>query len=358
MLKRIDTQVYIERARKGHGDRYNYSRTKYTTMHDKVQIGCPEHGYFEQNARNHLRGSGCSACGGSMRLDTKSFIQRSREAHGNKYDYSAVTYRRSADRVTIICSIHGEFEQFAQHHIRGIGCRKCRDDNARKTTKTFVREAREVHGDKYDYTEVQYERSSKKVTINCPIHGGFEQTPASHLSGRGCIDCAGLRQLTTDDFAAFAKRVHGEKYDYSRVNYINNYTNVTISCPTHGAFSQRPSGHLFGYGCQECGADRQLEHVRKDKAWFIKRAKQVHGDRYDYSLVEYSNLKSDVDIICPTHGAFITVAETHLRGHQCKFCAGIVKNTEMFISDAQKVHAFRYDYSLTDYAGSGSKVVW
>ena len=104
-------------------------------------------------------------------------------------------------------------------------------------TETFIKRAKEIHGDKYIYDEVNYVNSSTKVKIICPIHGPFYVTPSHHIySKSGCIKCAGLNKRTTEEFKELAQKVHGNKYDYSKVKYINNRTPVCIICPKHGEF--------------------------------------------------------------------------------------------------------------------------
>jgi hypothetical protein len=116
----------------------------------------------------------------NIKSDNKTFINKALKVHGDKYDYSKVNYINSKSKVTIICSEHGEFEQLPDSHIRGFGCEKCSHDKNRKDTKTFISESRLIHGDLYDYSKVDYVNSKTKVTIICPMHGGFEIQP-KHL---------------------------------------------------------------------------------------------------------------------------------------------------------------------------------
>lgn len=130
------------------------------------------------------------------------------------------------------------------------------------TTEEFIEKAKEVHGDKYDYSKVEYNGNTIKVCVICPIHGEFWQTPKSHLKGCGCKICADLKnkervRVNTDQFAERAKHIHGDKYIYSKVNYVSYRTKVCISCPKHGDFWQAPADHLFGQGCPECGRERK-----------------------------------------------------------------------------------------------------
>ena len=162
------------------------------------------------------------------------FIEHAREVHGDKYDYSKVNYINSTTEVTIICPVHGEFKQKPIFHLQGCGCKKC--SSKKYTTEKFIEAARNIHGDKYDYSKVDYVDCFTDVTIICPVHGEFQQTPHIHLQGAGCSECSGHKRYTTETFIAAARKVHGDKYDYSKVEYINSYTEVTIICPNHGEF--------------------------------------------------------------------------------------------------------------------------
>lgn len=190
------------------------------------------------------------------KLTKEEFITRAKEVHGDKYDYSKVRYVNSQIKVCIICPEHGEFWQKPNKHLRGRGCRKCADLETAKrlssTTEKFVACAREIHGDKYDYSKVEYKDSKTKVCIICPEHGEFKQRPNSHLRGCGCLKCSGSVKSTTKDFIKKAREVHGDKYDYSKVEYKSNKAKICIICPEHGQFWQTPSDHLRGSGCPIC----------------------------------------------------------------------------------------------------------
>ena len=185
------------------------------------------------------------------------------------------------------------------------------------TKDDFIRLARKVHGDKYDYSKVEYKNNKTDVCIICPIHGEFYQTPNSHyLKGRGCPICGGTKKSTKEDFIIKAKQVHGDKYDYSKVVYVNNQIKVCIICPEHGEFYQAPKNHLNGQGCPKCSGNKKLT---KDD--FIKKANEIHGYKYDYSKVEYINSQIKVCIICPEHGEFYQAPKNHLNGQGCPICA-------------------------------------
>ena len=184
------------------------------------------------------------------KLTTEIFIERSRKIHGNKYDYSLVNYINKRTKVTIICSNHEQFEQLPYSHMIGNGCGEC-FNKGKSNTNDFIKKSKVIHGNKYDYSLVNYIKAKKNVTITCPIHGPFEQLPNYHLSGSGCIYCSG-RYNKKEEFENNGNIIHSNKYDYSLVDYKNNKTNVTIICPIHGPFEQRPDNHIHGYGCLSC----------------------------------------------------------------------------------------------------------
>ena len=256
-MKKLSTEEWIQKAKKVHGDKYDYSKVKYYNAHTKVCIICPIHGEFWQTPASHLMGNACPKCGGKTKLNTDKFIHRAKEIHGEKYDYSKVEYINATTKVCIICPIHGEFWQTPAKHLSGKGCKKCGIEriNAsnRLTTEEFIRRAKEIHGEKYDYSKTNYIDAKTKVTIICPIHGEFVQNPVSHLhGGHGCRICAKQEPYTTNSFIKKACEVHGKKYDYSKVKYVNSNIKVCIICPEHGEFFQRPSTHLGGCGCPNC----------------------------------------------------------------------------------------------------------
>ena len=249
-------------------------------------------------------------------LNIEQFIQRAEQVHGSKYDYSLVNYINNSTDVTIICPIHGEFKQRPNNHFNGKGCSMCNSDTLRKTTSQFIKESIQVHGDKYDYSLVDYKGANKKVIIICPIHSEFQQPPYDHISGANCPKCYGNVRLTLGEFISKAKQVHGDKYDYSMVDYVNNSTKIKINCLKHGEFKQYPTNHLDKkHNCPDCAGNRKLT---LDK--FIKRSNKIHNMKYDYSLVEYKNVDTNVIILCPIHDDFVQLPQHHLNGVGCPYC--------------------------------------
>lgn len=236
------------------------------------------------------------------------------------------------------------------------------------STESFVSRAKAVHGAKYDYSETRYVNRDTRVVIICREHGPFEQFPQNHLKGCGCNACGVIRaanhlRSNSNEFIRKARLKHGLEYDYSRVDYFNNHTEVTIVCRRHGDFEQIPQSHLAGRGCPICGQLRQAASRRRSAEEFIAAAKVVHGDVYDYSYTAYKGHHSNVTIVCRNHGAFEQQARHHLNGHGCPMCAArqIAKmksaDAESFVKRATKVHCQRYDYSRVRYSNARTHVL-
>ena len=190
-MRKLTTQEFIDRARTVHGNRYNYTFSVYQSAHEKVIIHCPEHGLFEQSPNNHLNGRGCLVCSGKKKHTSDSFINQAKHIHGNnKFDYSKVVYKGNKNKITIICPEHGDFEQTPHNHLHGQGCPSC-SGNKKHDNDSFISQAKSVHGnDKFDYSKVEYVNVMTKVTIICSEHGDFLQEAQSHLKGSGCPGCA------------------------------------------------------------------------------------------------------------------------------------------------------------------------
>lgn len=273
MGKQLTTQDFISRAKAIHGDVYDYSISKYVGASAKIKIGCPVHGVFEQKASHHTNGTGCSKCGFIIsatknKLGVIKFIEKAKSIHNDKYIYSSVEYKNAHTKIILICPEHGVFEQIPNSHLRGRGCPKCGDINTslkkRMDCSEFIDRANNVHDSKYDYSYSNYVTAHVKVKIICPDHGEFEISPANHLSGQRCpkcgdIICGGKNRYTTDEFVKLSTSIHGQKYDYSQVEYTLSKNKVRISCPEHGVFEQEANSHLQGTGCPGCsvyGFDR------------------------------------------------------------------------------------------------------
>ena len=215
------------------------------------------------------------------------------------------------------------------------------------TTDEFIELACQVHGNKYDYSKVDIEHRDEKgrICIICPTHGEFWQKPSHHLDNHGCKRCASSKKRKarikksdvkkTENFIKKAKLVHGDKYDYSKVEYINYNTNVTIICPKHGEFHQTPSNHLQGKGCKYCAIDNSRITQSKGKETFVNDCLMQYGTKYDYNEVTYVNKKTKVRIKCNKCGKiFQMTPHNHLTNREgCPFCkeSKLEKNVEFLL---------------------------
>lgn len=309
-------EKFLEKATKKHGNKYDYSLVMYEKSRTKIKIICPEHGNFEQEPANHLRGQGCSICSGSKKHTKEEFIQIASKIHNNRYDYSLVEYKNNKTKIKIICNEHGIFEARPDNHINSkSGCPKCAN-NILYTKEEFIEKSNKKHNNKYDYSKVEYKTAHKKIIITCPEHGDFLQKPSRHLSGDGCSKCSGNYPYTNEEFIEKANKIHKNKYDYSLTNYINNQTKIKIICSKHGLFEQMPYSHLQGFKCSQCYNEDRLYNTQR----FIELSKLKHGNFYDYSLVKYEHSSKKVEIICPEHGIFEQNAGAHIRGVGCPVC--------------------------------------
>lgn len=231
----------------------------------------------------------------NKKLTTEEFISRAKLVHGDKYDYSNCIYTGRDKKVCIICPEHGEFWQRADHHLDGHGCPYC--SGRGKTTEWFISQAKKIHGDRYDYSKVNYINSNKKVCIICPEHDEFWQYPYNHLRGATCKKCLSLK---TSEFIDMAKRIYGDKYDYSQTKYVNTYTKVKIICPKHGEFWQRPDHHLSGFGCPHC-SNSKMENLVCEK---LKEYNIKYNVQKTFNWLMWKN-KMRLDIFLPEYNIAI-----------------------------------------------------
>lgn len=289
------TTEFIEKAIKIHGLKYDYSKVVFgKNNHEKVEIICPIHGSFFQSPKNHLNNHGCPKCS-KLKIQercAKEFKNKAQSIHGNKYDYSKVRYIDYTTKVCIICPEHGEFWQSPKNHLLGKGCRKCGNERMKIGTDNFIKKAKIIHGEKYDYSKVEYVRADKKVCIICPVHGEFYQRASIHLEGHGCPMCT---KGNTRDFILESNKIHGEKYDYSKVEYVNNKTKVAIICPNHGEFLQTPKDHILKkYGCPNCHPP--YSKAEKEIVNFIK---EIYSGEIKENVRDLISPK-EVDIYLPS----------------------------------------------------------
>lgn len=255
--------MFIDKALKVHGDKYNYDRCVYESSHSKVTVTCLKHGDFQILATNHLSGKGCPKCGVERRSRLRvekakaCFEIKASAIHLGFYDYSRVKYLSASSKVVIKCPLHGEFEQTPNAHLNGSGCPTCGVRNAdhsggakkrseatiKQRTANFIKLAKELHGDKYDYSLVDYKHSKAKVKIICPDHGVFEQRATSHVDttrgGKGCPTC-GLRREYPNGYVYV---LHGE--GKTKIGITHDTTERFRKLKERTPFEFEPVGYWF-----------------------------------------------------------------------------------------------------------------
>ncbi len=215
-------------------------------------------------------------------------------------------------------------------HILREHTREIDEGGKKVSQQDFIDRSEKIHKGKYDYSKVNYTGRHNDVTIICPIHGEFLQKPAKHLSGSECRKCSGNYVPNTEEFIEKAKELHQDengipKYDYSKVDYKNSRTKISVVCPKHGPFDVIANKHLQGSGCEKCAREKHSQKMSKDNDWFIENAGQIHQDKdgnpkYDYSQTDFENTRGKVKIICTIHGPFEMRASAHLMGQGCPIC--------------------------------------
>ena len=275
----------IKKANKIHNFKYDYSLFDLKRMIDKSSIICPIHGEFQQTMHDHLKGQGCPKCGIERRSQSKTLseeevIERIKKKHKGKYDTSKVKYNGSKNKITLICPMHGEFSAKANDIFKGQGCPKCynerRSEVNRKNPQQFIDEIDSLYNSKYDMSKCNYVNQEVKITAICPIHGNFQITPYKFLHGSHCPHCMKEERdkkrisKMMQSFIDKSNRIHNNKYDYTKVKYVNAFTPVKIICPVHGEYEQVPSYHLSGNGCPKCANEMKESNGEKEVKLFIK----------------------------------------------------------------------------------------
>ena len=258
------TKEFIDKAKKIHGEKYNYDITEYINISTKIKIYCNRcDEIFMQTPSGHLQGYGCRKCGWifgheKIRSTTEEFIIKAIKIHNNKFDYDLVQYKNSLLKVQIKCNeCKTIFLQSPNDHLNGYGCKKCADEKMRSNTQEFIMKAVNLHGDSFNYDLVSYLKSGSKVKIKCNnCNNIFLQTPAGHLNLKQsvCFKCFNsFQKLSTEEWILRAEKIHQQKFDYNLVEYKNSKCKVHIKCKKcNDIFIQRADHHLRGYGCPFC----------------------------------------------------------------------------------------------------------
>ena len=232
------------------------------------------------------------------------------------------------------------------------------------TTNIIINRAKNIHSNQYDYSLVDYINSTTKIKIICPLHGVFEQTPRSHISGSGCPICFGTPKITHEEFIKKVNIIHNNFYTYPE-KYNGNKSHISIICPIHGIFKQTPSKH-YKHGCKKCGFSKiSISKKTNNTENIIKKSKITHNNLYDYSLTVYTKSTDKIKIICKKHGIFEQLPKMHIyRKQGCPKCNSshgektietfFMNNNIDFITqktfeNCKNIHKLPFDFYLEKY---------
>ena len=369
---------FIKKANEKHNNKFDYSKVIYINTDTDVIIICPNHGEFTITPYRHLKSpTGCQKCSIKDSVihrtkDSDKFLEELKERFCDKFDYSKVKYINSQKDIILICKKHNkEFNMFPSKLLmRKLCCPDCVTDN-KKTINTkdiddFIKEANEKHSNKFDYSKVIYINTNTDVIIICPNHGEFTITPYQHLnSSTGCQKCSGCHRRNQEEFINDSIKIHGDKYDYSKVIFKNVTTNVVIYCKKHKKnYEQTPSMHLSGSRCKLCADEIGSEKRKYTKEEFLQLAKDAHPNNLDdYSSIEYVNISTKINIKCNIHGFYPSLPTDHIRGHRCSRCGKdklslqFRLSKEEFIKRSNEKHNNFYDYKNVEYINTDVKVI-
>lgn len=361
LTKEENFKNLVEKSIEKFGDIFIFDINDYKNKED-ITIRCKNGHVLHRTYENHLKSHGCQHC--IPRMTQEQFIQESKKIHGDKFDYEFVEFVNVTTKVHLICNDCGEhIFQTPSNNLLGNSCIAC----SRKkpyTKETFIEAAKKIHGDRYDYSEIEYINIRTKIKIWCKeCQKFFYQEPAKHFYG-GCITCGGREKLTQDEFLKRAKEIYGDNtYDYSNVVYINMETKVELKCFRAGhAFKIDPKHHINRrQGCSICEFETRSERRPSKRDEIIKMCVDVHGDKYDYSLLSDRVLLTEkVKIYCKTCDRYFEqTIQTHLRSKiGCSRCAKKEKLTfEEFLRRSIEAHGDKYDFSETIINGVDNKII-
>ena len=241
--QKYNTESIVENFRIVHEDKYDYSKVEYQGYRNKVIVTCPIHGDFEISISKHLQGQGCPKCryiksSSSKRRNIDDVIQKMKDVHGDRYDYSLITeYKNTKTKLPIICREHGVFYQTYDNHVRNKqNCPICGQMQSYKshalTQDEFIQKSQQVHGDKYDYSKVDYRKYNEKVCIICPTHGNFYQEPGNHLNGQGCPQCFKEKSKVEQEILDFVVSIVGKENVITNDRELLNGREIDIYIPS------------------------------------------------------------------------------------------------------------------------------
>ena len=351
----------------------------------RVKYLCDMCGFITHNKSAYNRHKNRqNPCEPDKRYGTKRTTEQVKEdfkkVHGNRYLYDNFVYVDKDEPAIITCRCHGEFRMSPNNHQRGQNCPECSIIHRsrvkiNKYRAICIKKFTETHGEgTYDYSQVVYKLGRQNVTIICPTHGPFSQTPENHWNGQGCptcatIACAQSKRNTREGIIVRFRKRWGPEYGYSYDKYVYvdyNCTPGIITCPKHGDFLQTASNHLDKRnvrGCPKCGNELTALANSDTLESFIQKSNSKHGDKFDYSMIEYINSTTPIKVGCPRHGIQIQTPYYHINGlHGCAPCANEAIGDKMRVPEEvffEKCHeqfGNRFDYSDCNYVDTHTKI--
>lgn len=356
---------FVALATEKHGGLYTYPNQPWPPEGQNAVIVCKEHGEFRQRYFNHLNGAGCPACWKERRGQARRVPRTTVEAKVSEsfptYVVTDLWYAKGKCQVAVSCPAHGKFEALYASLLNGRGCPSCGELKGRAKRKmgtlAKVKESLAQIHPTLAFPNIDEELTSTTawVTVICPIHGESKKQPHTLVSKKqGCPFCGGessasKRSVQEDEILRRFKEAHGDTYDYSGSVFTTAMEDTTICCRKHGKFQQTPQAHWIGQGCPLCGVERRASASVVPFSTFLEKAREIHGDRYEYVEPSYSGTSKRLTIICKVHGGFSQVAVAHLYGCDCPSCS----NKGFNPSKRAHVYVYKISKSGNLYAGFG-----
>lgn len=364
LFNNFKTKLY-----KAHGDKYSVvsESSEYKTGVSILKFKCNVHNCeYEAKPRYVVKSptGRCNLC--EKEINFNSFVERATKVHGDKYTYEFEKYLGMHKPMQIGCNLHGHFLKAPIAHVDGQGCTFCsKVEESRLNFRNISSKIKDKHAGKYilvsspdDYTDLRC-----FVTARCEKHGEYTAKAGGVLTSRTglCQQCA--LDEEANNFITKAKEMHGDKYSYKPEDYKSSRDYMEILCNTHKTvFKQRPSAHLQGQGCPECGQISAILNMSKTQDEFIESLQKIYGNTYDYSRVNYTGAFNKVEIVCKKHGSFLIAANNALSKRANSLCIKCNKELNLtvrgkaFIEKSTELHAGKYDYSEVVYKGNKTRV--
>lgn len=317
----ITKNNFFEKAKEKFGDKFDYSKSIYTKADEDIIIICPKHGEFITKPGNFIRSiHGCKKCanehlGKNQRKSPEKFIEECKKVWGNRYIYEKTNYIDCETKVIVTCPIHGDFETRPADFLRKHGCPKCKGVKTsilnkkihRWTLEDFINKSKLLYDNLFDYSKVIYVNNRTKVLIHSNLlNEDFLITPNHFLAYEVPKKYLGLSKYETgklnkEIFIQRAKLIYGNKYDYSKVEYIDVNTKVCIICPIHGEFWQTPTNHLWNREeCPNCNKSKGEQLI----SYILDKLKYEYTSQYPIQI-ETNKYKIDFCLIINNKLIFI-----------------------------------------------------